>query len=117
MIRPGWISDPIPVDIAQLPELLPADAVPVRLQVPASRRPGQPTWSLSSSTKSKSAMSCTWPLTGVLQRGFSYSRFWKISDFKRTFLGPDLTRSAHLEGQATTSASAPKVDVRGVKYS
>ncbi len=40
MIRPGWISDPIPVDIAQLPELLPADAVPVRLQVPASRRAG-----------------------------------------------------------------------------
>ncbi len=31
------MSDPIPVDIAELPELVPAGAVPVRLRMPASR--------------------------------------------------------------------------------
>lgn len=34
-----------------------------------------------------------WPLTGVMRQGFPYNRFWKISEFQHTFLGPLLAMS------------------------
>ncbi len=57
---------------------MPAGALAVRLQAPASQRAGQPAWTLSSSTNSKFAMSYSGPLTGVLRRGFPYSRLRKF---------------------------------------